>query len=422
MKKRYVLAAASLAALVPSAGVLAQDAPPKPVDDAGGAAQVGKSDAVAKPDAAAARPPGWSPGIALGATLNLLDSRSVVGVQDGTVFNIGAVLDSELLFNKEIHEWRNSLKAGAGASLTPALGEFVKTSDGLHFESIYLLHVVEIFGPFVRFAYDTQMFPGLDVRAAPVSYAVQNLDGTTTNYTGRRLYLTDPFVPSTFKESIGVFVQPLQEEWMKLEGRAGLGAQEGLVAGNLAIQDDAATADVVEVKELDDFYQIGGEAVVNAWGFFDKEKRASYSVGVGVLVPFAASELPAGDDRSLVELTSFEGLAGLNVKIFDWASLTYKFSAVRQPQMVDDWQITNSLLLTIGAAFGTKAPVPPPPPCDCAATPPAPPPPPADSPPKPAAEPAPKPAEPPAPPPPAAPPPPPPDAPPPPAPPAPPNP
>ncbi|MBL8740399.1 MAG: hypothetical protein JNK04_04875, partial [Myxococcales bacterium] len=301
-----------------------------------------------------------------------------------------AVLDSELLFNKEIHEWRNSLKAGAGASLTPALGEFVKTSDGLHFESIYLLHVVEMFGPFVRFAYDTQMFPGLDIRAAPVSYAVAGLDGTTTNYTGRRLYLTDPFAPSTFKESIGVFVQPLQEEWMKLEARAGLGAQEGLVKGNLAIQDDAATADVVEVKELDDFYQIGGEAVVNAWGFFDSDKRVSYTVGAGVLVPFAASDLPPGDDRSVVELTSFEGLAGLNVKIFDWASLTYKFSAVRQPQMVDDWQITNSLLLTIGAAFGTKAPVPPPPPCDCAAV--TPPPPPAADKEKPAEPPA-KPAE-----------------------------
>ena len=390
MTKRFLLAAASVAALATPTAAFADDAPPKPVEDAGGPAQTGKSDAVAKPEAAPARPPGWSPGIALGATLNLLDSRSVVGVQDGTVFNIGAVLDSELLFNKEIHEWRNSLKAGAGASLTPALGEFVKTSDGLHFESIYLLHVVEMFGPFVRFAYDTQMFPGLDIRAAPVSYAVAGLDGTTTNYTGRRLYLTDPFAPSTFKESIGVFVQPLQEEWMKLEARAGLGAQEGLVKGNLAIQDDAATADVVEVKELDDFYQIGGEAVVNAWGFFDSDKRVSYTVGAGVLVPFAASDLPPGDDRSVVELTSFEGLAGLNVKIFDWASLTYKFSAVRQPQMVDDWQITNSLLLTIGAAFGTKAPVPPPPPCDCAAV--TPPPPPAADKEKPAEPPA-KPAE-----------------------------
>lgn len=339
---------------------------PKPAADAGGPATKGSTDAVKKPDDAPARAPGWSPGLAIGGTFNVMDARSVVGVPDGTAVTLGAAIDAELLFNSGIHEWRNGLKVNAGATLTPALGEFVKTSDGLKLESIYLVHVLEMFGPFVRVAYDTQMFPGLDIRAAAVDYSVARLDGSTDLYRGRRLFLTDPFAPSTFKESLGVFVQPLKEDWMNLEARAGIGAQEGLVAGNYAVSDDAATP-VVEVKELDDFYQVGGEAVVNVWGFFDEGKRVAYTAGVGVLIPFATSDLAPGDDRSLIELTSFEGKAGLNVKLFDWASLGYQFSAVRQPLLVEDFQIQNSLLLTIGAAWGTKAPAPPPPPppCDC---------------------------------------------------------
>lgn len=339
--------------------------PPAPAADAGGPATKGKTDAVAKPDEAK-RAEGWSPGIAFGGTFNLVDTRSVVGQMDGTTLMLGAALDASLEFNTGMHEWRNSLKAGAGVSRTPALDEFVKTSDGLSFESIYLLHLLEIFGPYARVAMNTQMFPGMDIRPTAVTYSVANLDGSTTEYLGRRLAMTDAFAPLTFKESIGAFIQPLKQDQITLEGRAGIGAQETLAEGNLAVNDDAATP-VVEVKALSDFYQIGAEAIVNAWGFIDETKRVSYTVGAGVLVPFATSDLAAGDDRSLPELTNFEGIVGLNVKLFDWASLGYKLTVIREPLLVDQWQVSNNLLLTIGAAFGTKAPAPPPPPppCDC---------------------------------------------------------
>ncbi|MFO0547646.1 MAG: hypothetical protein U0271_04610 [Polyangiaceae bacterium] len=364
MKPRLALAAVVSSGLTLSSLAFAQTPPPKVSDDAGNEAVKAKTDAAQKVDDAK-RPVGWSPGIAFGASFNIVDTRNVVGQQDGTTVAMGAAIDAALDYNDGLSEWRNSLKAGAGVSRTPSLNEFVKTNDGLAFESVYLMHPIEMVGPFARFGLATQMFPSLDIRATSADYTVANLDGTTTNYHGRRLYLTDPFQPFTFKESLGVFVQPLNDVHIKLEGRAGVGAQEAIAKGNLAIQDDAATPQI-EVKELDDFWQVGGEVVANAWGFFDNEKRVSYVVGVGVLIPFATSDLPADDDRSLPELTVFEANLGLNVKIFDWASITYRLNINRQPLLVDDFQVSNTLLLTIGAAFGSKAPVPPPPPpCEC---------------------------------------------------------
>jgi hypothetical protein len=346
------------ALLLTGRAALAQEPIPKVADDAGGPAQEAKTEAAAKVEEGK-RKEGWDPGIAIGASFNLVDTRSVVGQVDGTTVTVGGALDAALEFNSGMHEWRNSLLATAGTTRTPSIDEFVKTNDGLAFESIYLLHVLEIFGPFARFGLNAQMFPSTDVQPAAVDYVVANLDGTTSNFTGRRLALTDPFEPLMLKESLGVFVQPVRGLRLELEGRAGLAAQETFAAGALAITDDDATAPV-EVSELDDNFAVGAEGVVNAWGFFDEGKRASYTVGLGVLVPFVTSELPPGDDRNLGELTAVEGLLGLNAKLFDWASLGYRLVVLRQPLLLDEWQVSNTLLLTISAAFGSKAPEPEP--------------------------------------------------------------
>jgi hypothetical protein len=325
---------------------------------------------VAPPDAATGRKDGVSPGLAVGATMNFSNNRSVVGQADGSSLTLGTEIDAALDYNDHAHEWRSSLGASAGASRTPTIDEFVKTRDELKLETIYLYHVTEAAGFFGRFALSTSMFDALDIRAVAASYAIARADGTTQSLTGRRLHLTDSFQPLTLKESLGGFVQPITREEVRLEGRLGAGAQEVLADGQLAITDDAATADVVEVKELTSFNQLGIEGVVNAWGALAAQ-RLSYTVGLAVLVPLAHTELPAGDDRSAFELTNVELTAGLSVKIFDWASLDYKLKVLRQPQLVDEVQVSNNLLLTIGLALGSKAPKEaPPPPCEPAPTPP----------------------------------------------------
>ena len=363
MHHRKACVSTVLVALGICSSAAAQDEPPTVSEDAGGPAQEAKTDAAAKAESGA-RVEGWSPGLAVGASFNLVDSRSVVGQQDGTSFTFGGGLDAALELNSGMHEWRNGVGVSLGMTRTPALDEFIKTNDGLSFESIYLLHVIEIFGPFARFALNTQMLDATDVQPSAIDYVVANLDGTTDNFTGRRLALTDPFQPLTLKQSVGVFVQPLRERIIELEARAGLGAQETFAEGGLAITDDDAT-DPIEVTELDDSFQVGAEVVLNIWGFFDEQKRIAYTAGVGALFPFVTSDLPEGDDRGLGELVVVEANLGLNVKILDFASLTYKLDVMRLPLLVDETQVSNSLLLTIGGAWGSKAPEPPPEKCPC---------------------------------------------------------
>lgn len=351
----------------------AQETPPAApptVEDAAAAPIADNRTVAAEEAAASGRKDGWDPGLLVGVGFNLIDTQNVVGQQTGTSVTLSGGIDAVAPFNSGIHEWRNNLLASAGVTRTPSLDEFVKTNDGLAFETLYLVHLLEELGPFARFAFNTQMFPSLDIQPAPVDYLVTNLDGSVDAFTGRRLALTEAFQPLTLKQSLGAFWQPLRSERVSFETRAGLGAQETLAKGAFVIDDDDATPQV-DVREIDDSWLMGAEAVINSWGFIDAAQNVSYSVGVGVLVPFAAADLPPGDDRSVVELTTLEALAAINVKLFDWASLGYKLSVLRQPLVVDKVQVSNSLLLTIGGAFGSKAPAPPPPeeppPCDCKA-------------------------------------------------------
>jgi hypothetical protein len=51
----------------------------------------------------------------------------------------------------------------------------------------------------------------------------------------------------------------------------------------------------------------------------------------------------------------------LSFKLVEWASLDYILKTLRQPQLVQDWQVQNMLLLTFGYSYSRRQFQPPPP-------------------------------------------------------------
>jgi hypothetical protein len=318
---------------------------------------------------ASAQPaPGWSPRVSFGGTLSFADNSSVVGQADGASFSFGMKVDAGADYNHGQHEWRNALGLLASVTRTPLIDEFVKTSDNLNLDSTYLYHVVPWFGPFARVSANTSMFRGTDVRASPVTYHLTQLDGTVTTLPtpSTELTLSDPFRPLTFKESAGIFVQPYQTVPATVELRVGAGAQEVLADGQLAIaatQPPTGAGGVVtdvDLQELQSANQLGGEVAASVWGAF-VDKKISYKLDADAMTPFAHSALPMGDTRSAFALTNVQLDARVSFHIVDWASLEYQLKAIRQPQIIDAFQVQNTLLLTFGLSYGGKPP--PPPPC-----------------------------------------------------------
>jgi hypothetical protein len=352
---------------VPAAAT-APPPPPPPPTVAGAATSIqGVTPAyMAKPEFKSSRREGWAPQLSFGVTAAFANNSGVAGQVDGSSVSAGIKIDAALDYNTGAHEWRNTLGAVASLTRTPAIDEFFKTSDALSFDTIYLYHVVSWFGPFLRASVGTSMFRGADVRPAPVTYQITRADGTLApTITAKRLSLSDPLRPTTLKQSVGLFVQPYRSDPFTFEIRGGAGAQEVFADHQLTVKDDAATP-VIEVQELKSVNQLGPELALSLWGSF-VGKKITYKANADVMIPFVHTPGLPSDMRTSIQFTNIQLDGTISYRLVSWASLDYQFKALRQPEVIDNFQIQNTLLLTFGGAFVAKPPTPasvpaPPPP------------------------------------------------------------
>lgn len=322
-------------------------------------------------------------------TLSFTDQQRVVGQIDGSTINFGVKIQGGADVIQDEHEWRNSVLINTGVTRTPNIPEFIKNTDTLQFESIYLYHLKPWLGPFARFRLEAPVFPGTDVRPAGTNYKITRQDGSTIQTCDpdsglpcetTKLPLTDGFQPLTLKESLGVFAQPYKTKPVTVELRLGFGAQEILADKQYALADvpddptncpaGAANPGVksavpcIEVTQLSDVLQAGIEANLEVWGT-TYEDKITYKVYGGILAPLAHGTLPqsyldAGGTDDVGQLTNIDVGANVSFKLVDWATLTYELKAVRIPQLLPDtFQVRNTLMLTMGYGIDNKPPAPP---------------------------------------------------------------
>lgn len=289
------------------------------------------------------------------------DNRNVVGQTDGTSFSFGFKTEGALDIRDTGHEWRNHALFAVGLAQNPGLDEFVKNQDRLLYETIYLYHVADWVGPFIRASAESVLLQSYDVRAESTRYRVYPVDAPPTDdnrdtafirdVNRTRFTLTDPFRPARFKQSLGGFLRALTMQPANVEFRAGVGAREVIADGQLAINDLEISEDIIEVKTLSNNYQVGGEGMLEFWGDVE-EKKVTYRASVEALFPFAQSDLPPGDDRGFADLITVEAKAALSFKLVSWASLDYELGVLREPLIIEDVQVRNNLLLNFGVAAG----------------------------------------------------------------------
>jgi hypothetical protein len=301
---------------------------------------------------------GWDGTLQASANVNLVSNSNVVGQADGFSMLFGLGLLSGLDYIHQRHEIRNTLKIAESFSKTPVLPEFIKSDDVVDFESLYNYFILSWFGAFGRFNAESQLFVTEEVRADPTTFAVsrRNEDGTTTVdliEDTERLRLSDSFKPLTLNESVGVFAEPVQTTPFNLSTRLGFGLRQTWAQDVLAVQDDDTTETQIEVTDLTNpessltIFQGGLEGFVGIGGVL-QDKRVTYDVGGTVLIPFINND---PQDRTATQLTRIGLVAGVAFAAFDWMSINYKLRLLRDPQLLDDLQVQNNLLLTFNYTF-----------------------------------------------------------------------
>jgi hypothetical protein len=326
----------------------------------------------ASPEAKPRKPNGWDNRVAVGAGINLANNADVGGQQPGTSFSLGLIFSAAADLNCNANEWRNAFTLNAGITRNPSVDTWVKTNDALNVESIYLYHVVDMFGPFFRASMQTALFPGRDVRPGKATYQIVDQNGVaqgkpitpagtgcTTDDSGvvlpgchTSLALADGFRPLTLKQSLGLFVQPLQLDEHTIEIRAAAAAHEVIAKNQLAVADDAATA-AIELHTLQTARQLGPEISLTGWGTA-ADKRFTYRANAELMIPLAHNALASGDTRKAIQLTNVSVEAALDFRFVEWASLDYQLRVTHQPQVLDTFQVQNMLLLTFGPSYASR--------------------------------------------------------------------
>jgi hypothetical protein len=356
MTRRYALLRYVLPLLLPASLVHAQAAPPPAptltVDSPKGTFVTNE-----KISKLADKPQGWSYNLKLGANFNLASNKDVVGQIDGESILFGASVLTGIGYLHGDHEWLNTGALTEAFSKTPQLKRMVKSNDLLDIQSIYNYFLTAVTGPFVRAQLQTSLLKTELVTDGPKSY-LDKTSATATTFKSSHLRLSDSFQPFTITEALGWFIQPVHTERLNVFGRAGFGGRHTFAKGARSIDDDKTTANLTEFKTLSDVHQAGAELFAGIDGK-EMEGRVVYNLGATALFPLINND---DANRSITKLTRVQFQALLGVGIFTWMSLNYQLKVLRDVQLVDAVQVTNSVLLSFQYALSSPKPKPPAPP------------------------------------------------------------
>lgn len=291
---------------------------------------------------------GWRGSTNVGGNVNFTHNRKFVGQHDGPAVNFGLNFYGTITYRDQTNDWRNHVTLLETFSYGPPIEALVKTADRLFLESTYYYHPVKLpwLGPFVRFVIDTTLFEGVDNRESPTAYQEIDGDGNVVevlNDSTTKFKLTESGYPMALTEVVGVYAAPIEQKEVEVLFRLGFGSKQ-VFADNQFVLSGSSTANLVSVKRLHDYVQGGLEGGLTIQGELYKKKFA-YKAYMNFMVPLLRTS-EAGNDRSAGELTDIELGANMSFKLVEWASLDYVLRTLRQPQLIDDWQIQNMLLLT----------------------------------------------------------------------------
>ena len=287
---------------------------------------------------------GWKPAATVEALYSVSSSNGVIGQTDGVTQVYGLNLKSSFTYIEDLKEWRNTFNYTGATSKTPTIPRYIKSSDELKLETIYLraLPSYPTVGPYVKANMTAPVFRGEDARNQPTTYSITSGDGTLRdNQTETTLPLTDGFRPMTTQESVGFFWKPQNDEKMTLELRAGLGAMQVQAKDQLSVQDNPATPQI-EVVELKSFSQTGIETGVLFKGKLDE--KTNYEINAETLTPIIKD---AGENRDSFRLTNFNFGGKISSQITKWMAVSYEYKIKTQPQLVERAQIQTMLAINI---------------------------------------------------------------------------
>jgi len=288
---------------------------------------------------------GWDGALSVTANFNLTSNKKVVGQVEGEAVVLGFGVLGALDYIAGPHVWRNTLSWTEAWTQPANIDRFVKSADVLDIESLYNYFFLEQVGAFARVKFNAVVFPTTDVQPGRVDYVAANaaMGAAPLKSDTFTFDLADAFQPITLEQTAGIFAEPYQSEPFRITTRVGFGGRETFAEGVFVVDTDASDENTIVLNELEDIFQAGAEFFAGIDGKLFR-KTILYEAGAKVLLPFVNND---EQERDGFELRRIVGFATVTVGVVEWLSINYQLRIVDDPQLVEEVQIQNLLLVSL---------------------------------------------------------------------------
>jgi hypothetical protein len=281
----------------------------------------------------------WFNSMVIGADGSLSQSNNLVGAINQTVLGGTVFWDTQLVYNFDPHFLGLLFQVEEGVSqVRPQGGEalpLVKTQDALRGDVLYTYFFSKVFGPYVRAAAETQLFP-TDVLMTTDTAVVERRPGRSPpvrkRFEANETYrVAGVFEPAILRQGAGLNSRLVNTRLLTFNLRLGLGLRENLYGGALVLDDNPDTVEL-EYTLIRSFQQEGIESTIIAnarlpgW--------VVYSTDLEFFADFVALNRP-----------SIEWTNALTARLTENMSVRYAAHVDFLPQVVEQVQFEQSVLL-----------------------------------------------------------------------------
>jgi hypothetical protein len=295
-----------------------------------------------------------------GGNLMFNQVKNGVGKTSGNTAQFGVFGNFGLVFDKGVH----FIDVNAQMRLDlidPVTGSLTPTHDRFEASGLYSYKINNpYFGPYVRGAMKTRIFPGyvyFENSAPTITLNVVNSAGATirtatlggeANPDNLRYKVAEPFAPLQLQEEIGGNLKAVDMDLVLLKlnvgTRLGFGFRQGIM-NELLVVDGDEDATTVTLRQVDNYNTLGPVIGANATVTFARWLFGSAQFGL--LFPITSLDETRADGYASKMLIDFSGTAGFKVPILTnllFASADYTFRLERDAFITNDTQFEHALM------------------------------------------------------------------------------
>ncbi|MBQ1926195.1 MAG: hypothetical protein II180_08765 [Proteobacteria bacterium] len=276
----------------------------------------------------------WWAGVLVGGSVRFNRTDNVVGKVTGQLLDISAFLEAYYTLNRKKHFFYTRLNAEIGGTIRFEDRPFVTTVDDLNLELLYSYRLIDWFGPYARFSFESNMAPTWQELSGNYTVIVQNSSGTiiTENEERTDIKLSPAFSPIKLNTGIGGRFDYTYGSWFKIAARLGLAYRYTNARDLFIVTDTNDSEKAVTLKQVFSSSQFGFEAATTL--DLTPIQWFTLKLDASVIEPFNAWQNPIFDLKldAAIRLSSI-------------ASLSYTLRLNYDISMIDKLQIDQYIQL-----------------------------------------------------------------------------